>query len=197
MLKFLIIALIILALIRIVVRAIARTKSEDAVRIAGKKGEQQAAQVIRSVLREGDHLLNNIEISYDGKTAEMDNVIVNRYGVFIIEVKNYIGKLYGGEDDYEWSKYKTTGAGNTYGKTVKNPIKQVKRQVYILAEYLEHRGCDVWVEGRAMLLHGNSPVSSEYMLKSVADIDKTIHTAVKGQLDDRTVDKICELLGKN
>lgn len=43
---------------------------------------------------------------------------MNQYGIFIIEVKNYSGKLVGTEDDYEWQKYHTTPSGNTYFKMV-------------------------------------------------------------------------------
>ncbi|MBQ9879637.1 MAG: NERD domain-containing protein [Clostridia bacterium] len=160
----------------------------------GIRGEEVAARAIQSVLREGDRLFKNVSIEYDGKPAELDNVVVNKYGVFIIEVKNYTGHIVGGEDDYEWQKYKTTDAGNTYEKTVKNPIKQVKRQVYILARYLEYYGPKVWVRGYAILLHGNSPVQSEYMLTSMADIDCAIHTADRRMLDVKTLEKIDKLL---
>ena len=160
----------------------------------GMRGEEAAASAIRSVLREGEHLFTNVSIEYDGKPAELDNVIVNKYGVFIIEVKNYTGRLVGGEDDYEWQKYKTTDAGNTYEKAVKNPIKQVKRQIFILARYLAYYGSDVWVRGYAILLHGNSPVRSEYVLTSVADIDRAIHTADRRMLDAKTLEKIRALL---
>lgn len=68
---------------------------------AGKKGEFFATNVIKSTLREDDLLFTNINISYDGRPAELDNVVVNQYGIFIIEVKNYSGKLVGTEDDYE------------------------------------------------------------------------------------------------
>lgn len=53
--------------------------------------------------------------------------------------------------------------GNTFEKNVKNPIKQVKRQTYILAKYLEYYGPRVWVEGYAFLVNGNSPVNSSYI----------------------------------
>jgi len=160
----------------------------------GIRGEEAAVRAIQSVLREGDRLFTNVSIEYDGKPAELDNVVVNKYGVFIIEVKNYTGYIVGDEDDYEWQKYKTTDAGNTYEKTVKNPIKQVKRQVYILARYLEYYGPKVWVRGYAILLHGNSPVQSEYVLTSIEDIDRAIHTVDRRMLDAKTVDKIAELL---
>lgn len=136
-------------------------------------------------------------VSYDGKNAELDNVIVNKYGVFIIEVKYYKGRLYGAEDDYEWQKYKDDGYGNTFEKNVKNPIKQVKRQTYILAKYLEYYGPRVWVEGYAFLVNGNSPVNSSYMLESLDDIDKAIHTFGKNRLNVQTIESIKKLLSNN
>ena len=160
----------------------------------GIRGEEAAVRVIQSVLRDGDRLFTNVSIEYDGKPAELDNVVVNKYGVFIIEVKNYSGFIVGGEDDFEWQKYKTTNAGNTFVKTVRNPIRQVKRQIYILARYLEYYGSRVWVHGYAILLHGNSPVRSEYVLTSKADIDHAIHTVDRRMLDTKTVDRIAELL---
>lgn len=93
----------------------------------GRQGERIATNIIKRVLREDDYLFTNVPVSYDGKNAELDNVVVNKYGVFIIEVKYYKGRLYGAEDDYEWQKYKDDGYGNTFEKNVKNPIKQVKR----------------------------------------------------------------------
>ena len=162
----------------------------------GIRGEEAATRAIESVLREGDRLFTNVSIEYNGKPAELDNVIVNKYGVFIIEVKNYTGYIVGNEDDYEWQKYKMTDAGNTYEKNVKNPIKQVKRQVFILAHYLEYFGPRVWVKGYAILLHGNSPVESEYLLNSAADIDRAIHTSDRRMLDAKTLESITKLLSE-
>ena len=161
---------------------------------AGNRGEKAAVRVIKSVLRADDRLLTNVRIEYDGKPAELDTVIVNRYGVFIIEVKNYVGRIVGGEDDYEWHKYKMTDAGNIYKKTVKNPIKQVKRQIYILARYLDYYGARVWVKGYAILLQDNSPVESDHLLHSAADIDRAIHTKDRTLLNAAAVDQILKLL---
>ena len=119
---------------------------------------------------------------------------MNNYGVFIIEVKNYKGRLYGNEDDYEWKKYKNDGYGNTFEKDVKNPIKQVKRQVYILAKYLDYYGSRVWVEGYALLIQGNSPVQSTYILSSIDDIDRAIHTPGRNRLTKTQVENIVKLI---
>ena len=161
-------------------------------RRAGRRGEIIATDIIKRVLREGDYLLTNVSISYDGRPAELDNVVVNKYGVFIIEVKNYKGRLYGEEDDYIWKKYKDDGYGNTFEKEVKNPIKQVKRQVYILAKYLE--SYNVWVEGYVLLIQGNSPIQSKYVFESIEDIDRAIHTFGKNRLSVHTVESIRNIL---
>ena len=142
---------------------------------AGKFGEQYARFEISKVLWENDVLLNNISIVVDGKTAEYDNIIINQYGVFIIEVKNHVGILYGNEDDYDWVKVKTTPGGNNYEKTVKNPIKQVKRQVYILSKFLKDNGIKAWIDGYVFFVNHNSPVNSQYVLNTITDIDKAIH----------------------
>lgn len=159
----------------------------------GRQGERTATNVIQQILRKDDYLFTNVPISYNGKNTELDNVIVNKYGVFIIEVKNYKGRLYGSEDDYEWQKYKDDRYGNTFVKNVKNPIKQVKRQTYILAKYLDYYGVKVWVEGYALLIQGNSPVDSKFILSSVYDIDSAIHTFGRNRLSIQTIESIKKL----
>ena len=161
---------------------------------AGRRGEVVATNAIKGVLRDGDLLFTNVEISYDDRPAELDNVIVNQYGVFIIEVKNYKGRLYGTEDDYEWKKYKDDGYGNTFEKNVKNPIKQVKRQIYILAKYHDYYGSRVWVDRYVLLIHGNSPVQSGYVLSSIQDIDRAIHTLGRNCLSKQQTEAISNLL---
>ena len=164
---------------------------------AGKFGEQYARFEISKVLWETDILLNNISITTDGKTAEYDNIIINRYGVFIIEVKNHVGKLYGNEDDYDWVKVKTTSGGNSYEKTVKNPIKQVKRQTYILSKYLKDNGIKAWIDGYVFFVNHNSPVNSKYVLNTITDIDKTIHDTSREKLKSVNQTQIISALKNN
>lgn len=162
---------------------------------AGHQGERMARGIIGEILIPGDVLLCNIDISADGKQTELDNVVINKDGVFIIEVKNYSGILIGEEDDREWIKNKTTYTGNLYQKTVKNPIGQVKRQIFILSTFLKEHAIHVWVEGYVFLIEGNSPVKSDYILGTQKDIDKAIHTGAN-QLTYEQVDMIEEILMK-
>ena len=188
--------LLVLALAAIVYGLVkhAGFRPEPAHRIAGRRGERFATDRIRSVLREGDYLFTNVSVSFEGKPAELDNVIINSYGVFIIEVKYYSGRLSGAEDDFEWTKVHVSRGGNPYVKTVKNPIKQVKRETYILANYLREYGVSVWVDGYAIILGTSSPLKNDCLLPGVADIDRVLHTPVKRRLSQKTVDAVVELL---
>lgn len=161
---------------------------------AGKEGEKEATEIIKRVLRENDILLTNVRIQYKEKETELDNVIINNRGVFIIEVKNYSGILIGGENDYEWTKYKVSRGGNTYEKQVRNPIKQVKRQVYILSRFLKYYGINVWIDGYVLLLNRNGPVDSSLILESYEQINEAIHKRQQKAMNKKTVLAIKELL---
>lgn len=169
-----------------------KSKKEEPQEVFGRIGEEKAKKMIQSVMREDDYLFTNVKVEYDGRNTELDNIIVNRYGVFIIEVKNYSGYLIGKENDYEWKKYKKTSAGNVYVKNVKNPIKQVKRQIYILSNKFKIYGIDVWIRGYVMLMNHN-PIDSRYFLSCADDIDKAIHSRNGAMLSSETVEAIINL----
>lgn len=168
---------------------------ESPERLAGRIGERFATNVIEEILNENDVLLTNVEITAEGKITELDNVIINPNGVFIIEVKNYYGELFGTEDDYEWIKNKITSTGNIYQQVVKNPIKQVKRQVYIMSRLLKEQGIDVWIEGYVFFVEMNSPVESPYVLVTQRDIDEVIHNGIENMLSQAEIREIETLLG--
>ena len=123
-----------------------RTEEDEKER-AGKEGEILAGKIIHQYLNDQDIILNNVEITVHGKETELDYVVINRNGVFIFEVKNYSGELEGNEDDEYWSKYKISSGNNEYVKEVRNPIKQVKREIYLLKELLHIYGVYLWIDG--------------------------------------------------
>lgn len=169
---------------------------ESEAKRAGRAGERFATQKIQEILKDDDILFTNVNVSFDGKDAELDNVIINKHGVFIIEVKNYKGNLYGNEDDYEWVQEKVSHGGYLYDNTHRNPIGQVKREIYILANYLKQNGIKVWVEGYVYFVRGNSPVESDYIVNGLRDIHNVIHFGTDNNLSKRTVSRLADLLSR-
>lgn len=158
--------------------------------LAGERGEAVVTAEIKRVRRKDDYLFTNVKISFKGERTECDNIIVNNFGVFIIEVKNYSGSLSGNENDDEWVECKYFEE-----KSVKNPINQVKRQIYILSKLLKNNGLRAWIEGYVILIHNNSPVDSKYIIPfKRAEIDQVIHTQGKNKLANEQVKKISNII---
>lgn len=65
----------------------------------------------------------------DGRTHQIDHVIVSPYGIFVIETKAYMGKIYGGQYSQNWTEY-LAGTGYEFY----NPIRQNYGHKKVLAE---------------------------------------------------------------
>ena len=50
--------------------------------IAGIEGERYARNRIRKILRPNDQLFSNVAVSYDGREAELDNVILSAFSLW-------------------------------------------------------------------------------------------------------------------
>ena len=190
-----IIAIILLVvLIFILVGSNAYQREQRKIKNAGNTGEAIFTSRIRGILRGDDVLINNISLSVNGKEAEIDNLIINKNGIFIVEVKNYNGKLFGNTDDYEWTKVKISPGGNAFSKQVKNPIKQVKRQIYILSQYLKENNIRIWINGYAYFINSNSPVNDECVINDISELDRIIHKQQDKVYDEKVIHKAINLL---
>lgn len=85
----------------------------------GERGERYVAVLLKRLPEKSYRVINNLLISNDGYTSQIDHVIVSVYGIFVIETKNYIGWICGGEHSDYWTQ-------NIYGNKYKfrNPIHQ-------------------------------------------------------------------------
>lgn len=158
------------------------------------KKELQGKKILNHYLNENDLLLNNVNISIHGRNTELDYVVINNNGVFIFEVKNYSGKLVGNEDDQYWNKYKISSGNKEYIKEIRNPIKQLKREIYLLKEYLKYYGVDLWIEGYVLFVNMNSPVESEYTINDQSEIDDILHLRRNQVLTKNQIEKIISIL---
>ena len=48
--------------------------------------------------------LKNVTIATSNGTTQIDHVIVSKYGVFVIETKNFQGWIFGAENQAQWTQ---------------------------------------------------------------------------------------------
>ncbi len=85
----------------------------------GQEGENEVQRILFRLPREKYIVLNDVLLPTGKGMTQIDHVIVSLYGVFVIESKNYKGKIYGTHDSEKWSQYIN---GEQYN--FRNPIKQ-------------------------------------------------------------------------
>lgn len=112
---------------------------------AGLEGENVAVKRISECLPKNYYIFQNVKVSYEGKTSEIDMVVVGKTGVYIIEVKNHKGTIVGRPDAQYWEQRKL-GDGTLQTKEFYSPIKQVGTHVYRLAKHLRENGIRVHVD---------------------------------------------------
>lgn len=189
---FVIVALIVLSFLAI--RLFRKKREQREIKSAGNRGEAYFNNMLKSILRNDDVLIKNACLNVNGKEAEIDSLIINNNGIFIVEVKNYNGRLYGDIDDFEWTKEKISPGGNVFYKQVKNPIKQIKRQTYILSQFLKENNIRVWISGYAYFINGNSPVDDDCVINDIDELDRIIHTPGNKLYDDRLIHQVIKAL---
>ena len=73
-------------------------------RIKGKIGESIVASKL-SRLNKNDYIVyNDLYLSHNGYTTQIDHLILSIYGVFVIETKNYKGWIFGNEKSKYWTQ---------------------------------------------------------------------------------------------
>lgn len=98
----------------------------------GKRGERIVAARLRDGLPEDYQIINDIYLPLpDGTTTQIDHIVVSRYGIFVVETKNYSGWISGEEKSTKWTQ-------SIYRKksSFQNPIRQNYRHVCALADNL-------------------------------------------------------------
>ena len=105
-------------------------KYKSSAEILGEIGENKIAQILNTLPKEYQ-IFNDIYLSNNGMTTQIDHIVVSIYGIFVIETKNYKGQIYGNNNSEYWTE-------NFYGKTYKfyNPIKQNHSHIKVLQRLL-------------------------------------------------------------
>ncbi len=96
-------------------------------------GELVVNLIIRSLNKEDYRLYHDLYIpKADKTTTQIDHVVVSKFGVFVIETKNYKGWIFGDERSKKWTQVIYRKKSTFY-----NPIMQNKGHIRSLSVFLD------------------------------------------------------------
>lgn len=101
---------------------------------AGQFGEFATEYALTNKNLDGELVvLKNIYVPTQGKTTEIDLLMIHEKGIFVFESKNYSGWIFGSTDQLNWTQSLQNGDKNKFY----NPIRQNRTHIKALAAFLE------------------------------------------------------------
>ena len=89
------------------------------------RGEALVTALLQATFGPPDyHLMNHVTVRLDGGTTQIDHVLVSRFGVFVVETKDYKGWIFGDPTQPKW-----TQVLYWFRFTFQNPIVQNARHI--------------------------------------------------------------------
>lgn len=97
------------------------------------RGEALVTAMVQTNFRPPDyHLLNHVTLPVGGGTTQIDHILVSRFGVFVIETKDYKGWIFGDPDQPRWTQVLFW-----LRFRFQNPIVQNARHVRVVRDLLD------------------------------------------------------------
>jgi len=162
---------------------------------AGSRGETQVLDWLRE-LPDSYHVFTNVRVH---ERMEADAVVAGPAGLFLLEVKNYAGGLEGTSADDSWLQHKRNKQGKSYIKEIRNPLRQLKRNTFILSRYLRQEGCRAWLDACTVFPNRNAWWAKgrpEKCLDSKEELLRYLTTPKRQPLDEAAVRRSVEILKK-
>ncbi len=101
-------------------------------KIIGYAGEFWVKRELNKLDKNKYKVLNDIMISTNNGTSQIDHIVISKYGIFVIETKQYNGYITGDKYDKKWIRHMRRGKKLFYT----NPIRQNYGHVMSICELL-------------------------------------------------------------
>ena len=128
---------------------------------AGDVGEDMALDGLKK-LPDSFTIDNQVDIPNEKSRTgfnEADLIVVGPSAIFVVEVKHNNGHITGSDSDKEWGVRKVGRGGTAYSKTMRSPVSQVKKLVWLLSEDLKKNHSRAWVQGVVLFSNRDAEVS--------------------------------------
>lgn len=138
-------------------------------------------------------VFNDLLFESNGRSTQIDHVVVSPYGVFVIETKGYKGWILGGENSEYWTQTIYKSKHQFY-----NPIKQNEGHVRFLRYLLK---CSVEIPFIPIVVFNNAADLKVYVENHIVinrcDLIRAISQYKTPVLDKTTVDWIVKTIRQN
>ena len=100
--------------------------------IRGRTAERKVARTLQKLAPQEYFAINDFMAKTETGTTQIDHIVVSKYGIFVLETKNYRGWITGSEWSREWIK-------NVYGNKYRfqNPLHQNFGHIKALEQILK------------------------------------------------------------
>lgn len=88
---------------------------------SGKRGERMVAKELGKLRRKDYIVINDMLVATsNGRTSQIDHVVVSTRGIFVIETKNHAGRIAGGEHSQYWQQHLRNESKSMYNPLLQN-----------------------------------------------------------------------------
>jgi hypothetical protein len=127
-------------------------------------GEWYVNRKIKRKLKKSEKLIKNFRFTTkDGKTVQIDHIVIKHNGFFVIETKNYVGYIRGKENEFEWTQIPYSKRRNN---KFYNPLKQNKSHIYYLKELINED-----VEYKSLVVFPKANISNVTYIPGVCNME--------------------------
>ncbi len=145
-----------------------------------------------NIINAKHHLLNDVmfQVGKNEMTHQIDHILIHPHGVFVIETKNYYGKIISDTGDSFWLK-----VIKDEEIKISNPLKQNKSHAVVVYRLLKGKYEVVPV---VVFVKNNAPYMGDENVINLKDLLLFIDSyPFKKKLSDKSIDEIKDILLKN
>ncbi len=165
-----------------------KKKKQDAdIAKIGQDGENAVFEILAQTKGKHKRIINDIVIKTKAdKTSQIDHILINEAGIFVVETKNYKGLIYGSPDTYNWCQYLGSQKFFFYSPVMQNAA-HMKRLKAVLGEEYPYYSVIVFVQNNVKKLNMENVIDLQ-------DLSKYVNSHRKKKLKPVEIRKIYKTL---
>jgi hypothetical protein len=154
-------------------------------------GEREIAHVLSEGLNYKDYyIFNNLTIpSQHNGSSQIDHLVISRYGIFVIESKDYSGWIFGSRDNEHWTQTFPNGEKHPF----QNPLHQNWSHIMSLRSLFSFLPENVF---RNIVVFSESSEFKSEQIENVVSVEQIIDTIRSNTEYLLTEDNVQFVIGK-